>query len=398
MSRNSYDLVVAGGGLAGSALAVAMAGHGARVLVIEREDAFKDRVRGEGMAPWGVVEAQALGIYDTIRDACGHEVRWFETYAGPVHTRRDLVETTAQRAPMLGFFHPEMQEVLLGAASAAGAEVRRGAIVNGLVTGDAPRVIVEHGGKTEEVSARMVVGADGRSSRMRSWAGFALHQDPHRLFVGGVLFDGLSSPVDAVALMQGISRTAIFYPQRAGRVRAYVVYHRDLRDTRLQGAGDLPQFIDDAVKVGTPPEWFAGARAIGPLATFEGAHAWVEHPYRQGVALIGDAAAAADPSWGQGLSLTLRDVRVLRDHLLKTENSDAAGDGYAAEHDGYYDTLHKVEDWYTRLFMEVGPAADARRARAIPLIMADPTRVPDVLISGPNQPLGEEDRIRLFGE
>jgi hypothetical protein len=34
----------------------------------------------------------------------------------------------------------------------------------------------------------------------------------------------------------------------------------------------------------------------------------------------------------------------------------------------------------------------------MPLIMADPTRVPDVLVSGPNQPLGDAERIRLLGE
>jgi 2-polyprenyl-6-methoxyphenol hydroxylase-like FAD-dependent oxidoreductase len=43
------------------------------------------------------------------------------------------------------------------------------------------------------------------------------------------------------------------------------------------------------------------------------------HPYRRGVALVGDAAAVSDPSWGQGLSMTLRDVRVLRDQLLASE-------------------------------------------------------------------------------
>lgn len=48
--------------------------------------------------------------------------------------------------------------------------------------------------------------------------------------------------------------------------------------------------------------------------------------------------------------------------------------------------------------MELGDAADARRAKALPLLMQDPTRVPDVLITGPNRPLGEEERIRFMGE
>jgi hypothetical protein len=48
--------------------------------------------------------------------------------------------------------------------------------------------------------------------------------------------------------------------------------------------------------------------------------------------------------------------------------------------------------------MELGPEADARRAKALPLLMTDPSRVPDVLISGPNQPLGDADRVRFIGE
>jgi 2-polyprenyl-6-methoxyphenol hydroxylase-like FAD-dependent oxidoreductase len=44
-----------------------------------------------------------------------------------------------------------------------------------------------------------------------------------------------------------------------------------------------------------------------------------EHPYRDGIALIGDAAAS-DPAYGQGMSLTLRDARVLREYLVTTED------------------------------------------------------------------------------
>lgn len=64
MPAVSYDLITIGGGLGGASLAKAMADRGARVLVLEREPRFKDRVRGEQMHPWGVAEAKLLGIYD----------------------------------------------------------------------------------------------------------------------------------------------------------------------------------------------------------------------------------------------------------------------------------------------------------------------------------------------
>lgn len=53
MKRCDFDLITVGGGLGGSALAEKMAESGARVLVVERERQFSDRIRGEWMAPWG---------------------------------------------------------------------------------------------------------------------------------------------------------------------------------------------------------------------------------------------------------------------------------------------------------------------------------------------------------
>lgn len=79
---SGYDLVIVGGGLGGSALAKAMAEQGARVLVLERETRFKDRIRGEQMHPWGVAETRRLGTYDLLRESCGHELPWWDMYVG----------------------------------------------------------------------------------------------------------------------------------------------------------------------------------------------------------------------------------------------------------------------------------------------------------------------------
>jgi menaquinone-9 beta-reductase len=400
MTQRTYDLAIIGGGLGGSALAFAMAGHGLRVLVVEREEAFKDRIRGEGMYPWGTAEADALGLGQLLRDSCALEIRFLDTYFGPTRMRRDLVETTPQQLPAMDFIHAEMQEVLLAAAASAGAEVRRGDSVTAVTTspGAASRMTVSHGGTTQEITARLVVGADGRGSRARGWGGFTVQRDPHRLFIAGALFEGGAVPGDAVSQIPTFGLGVIFFPQTKDRVRAYVLYHHQVRDARLQGSADLPQFLALAHQAGMPAEWLADARPIGPLATFEGAHHWVDHPYRDGLVLIGDAAATSDPCFGQGLSLTLRDVRTLRDKLLGESDWDAAGHAYAQAHDRYYATLHTAEDWLTRLLMEQGEAADARRQKMMPLIMAEPTRMPDVLISGPDRTLGEAERILVLGE
>src|SRR5215467_4202796 len=128
MSNNSFDLLTIGGGLAASSLAIAMARAGARVLVLERETKFRDRVRGEGLVPWGVSEARELGIADSLLNSCALQVPWMEMGFGP----RNLMETTPQNEPFFTYYHPEMQEALLGEAENSGACVRRGVTVEGL--------------------------------------------------------------------------------------------------------------------------------------------------------------------------------------------------------------------------------------------------------------------------
>jgi 2-polyprenyl-6-methoxyphenol hydroxylase-like FAD-dependent oxidoreductase len=66
------DVVVLGGGIAGGALATELATAGASVIVLERSTEYRDRVRGENMQPWGVAEAQRLGVLDVLLDAGGN--------------------------------------------------------------------------------------------------------------------------------------------------------------------------------------------------------------------------------------------------------------------------------------------------------------------------------------
>ena len=64
----SYDVIVAGGGIAGSTLAGVLARSGLGVLVVEKEARFRDRVRGEGTVPYGVAEAMRMGLGDLLKE------------------------------------------------------------------------------------------------------------------------------------------------------------------------------------------------------------------------------------------------------------------------------------------------------------------------------------------
>ena len=68
------DVVIAGAGIGGSSLAAVLARAGLEVLVLEKETEYRDRVRGEWIAPWGVAEAKRLDLYEVLRAGGGHQV------------------------------------------------------------------------------------------------------------------------------------------------------------------------------------------------------------------------------------------------------------------------------------------------------------------------------------
>jgi len=395
-----FDAITVGGGLAGSALAAQLARAGHKVLVLERETRFKDRVRGENMLPWGVAAARRLGLIDHLLAAGGHQPRsWIMYMGGNPVMRRDLHRTTPEGEVSLNIYHPSMQEALLQRASAHGAEVKRGATVAGVDAGPgrAAAVTFEHEGERQTLSARVVVGADGRVSQVRRWGGFETQRNPELLTIAGTLLQGTDVPDDAVHLALGPGCAALLAPLGGGRARAYYVYPGVTGRRGLSGKEKVCEFIRLCQATDVPESWFAGVESIGPLAEFEGADSWVESPVKNGVALIGDAAASSDPSWGCGLSLTLLDVEHLANALCASDDWSAALEGYAKEHDGYYSTLNRILGWMTELMWTPGPEADERRGRVLPRMISDPRGFPDPVGLGPFGPSDDQAKRLALG-
>ena len=395
MAARSYDIITVGGGIAASSVARAMAERGARVLMLEREKQFKDRVRGEAIVSWGVAEANELGICRLLKEKCALDVPYVEAGSG----LRDLRATTLQRLPLLSFPHQVMQETLLAAAENAGAEVRRGVSVEHIECEAQPAVVVDGHGH-ERISARLVVAADGRGSAARKRTGFQVCEQSNGYYMAGVLLTNVhaSAEIFYAVFNPELGTWTGLIPQMGDQFRAYFVYPKTM-GYRLQGESMLSLFVREAAK-GYPPmaDYCADAKSIGPLASFDASDNWVEHPYRDGVVLVGDAAATSDPTYGQGLSFAIRAARVLRDELTKTSDWEAAGHRYAEQHQRSFHACHTVEGWLRTLFQDPSPEAAALRARTMPLIAEDPTRVPDHIFSGPDLPLNEPVRARLFGE
>jgi 2-polyprenyl-6-methoxyphenol hydroxylase-like FAD-dependent oxidoreductase len=290
-----------------------------------------------------------------------------------------------------------MQEVQIGLAEGAGATVHRPAEVVGVTPGAGPELRLRTG---ETMTARLVVGADGRASRLRGWGGFTVSRSPDFLVIASTLHEGLGAPDDAIHSCLCIERgqSMLVYPLGAGCHRSYLIHRAADRAHRFSGARDAAAFLAACRDLAMPAAWFGRAEQRGLLASFDSASNWVAHPARDGIVLIGDAAGASDPTYGSGLALSLRDVRLLRDHLLGESDWTIAADRYAAAHDDAFMALKRITDWFTDMSFAVGPAADAMRARSAPLRQADPSRTPDLHGVGPDAATDEHARQRYYGE
>ncbi len=409
-----FDVVIAGAGIGGSALATVLARAGVGVLALEKETEYRDRVRGEWLAPWGVAETRRLGLYQTLRDAGGHHLVEHRSFGGP----DDPVPAGLGELDLGGFLpdipgplclgHPAMCRALSAAAIAAGATLTRGvdAITLGPMEGGRRTVTFERDGETRTVRARLVVGADGRGSGIRRQAGIALQRDPtHHLFAG-LLVDG-ASDWPATRQSTGVEGDVhyLIFPQGNGRVRLYLGYALAQRQ-RLNGPDAAARFLD-AYRLRNLPgsDALAGARPAGPCQAYGNEDTWTDVPVADGVVLVGDAAGHNDPIIGQGLSITMRDVRIVRDILLGgTDWSPAAFTPYAEERAERMRRLRFAATMDSLLENEFGPEAAARRARAAERQAADPSLLqwffavfagPDML---PPEAFDDSVRARLLAD
>ena len=396
-----YDLLIIGGGLAGSALGRSMALAGFQVLIIEKELKFRDRVRGEVLLPWGSVEALELGIYDTLLKTCASEAaREHFFYSGKASEPRDFRTSTPKGTCTLSFSHPEMQEILLELAMQSGAEVWRGAALVQLRPGATPEADIEFEGEVRQVRARLVVGADGRESQLAALLEFERNKDEPELFTGGLQLAGdLDIEHALYFFLHAITgRGSILIKNKPGNFRIYLLHHKNALPRRLSGERDFLAVMDHFREIGIPASWLEALTPYGIFATFDGAHRWITNPTRGNCVLIGDAAAASDPVWGNGLSRTLRDVRLLRDRLLEGKDWSRAADAYAADHDDFFQRLRRAERLNATLHFAMGDKAESRRQRAYALMDQYPELNPDVSGLGPEARCSDYVINTLLGE
>jgi len=380
MSQDRFDVVVVGGGIAGSALGGALAAAGKRVLILERSAVFEDRVRGEWLAQWGVAEAQALGLYPEMIAAGAHHLGKHLGFdedrpPGIAHAAALRLEGFKPGIPgPLCIGHPQLCQTLLDHAARQGAVVRRVVSDVRVEPGRAPRVRYTHEGQSHEVGAQLVVGADGRASGVRRQLGIALREAPeHHLFAGLVVDGAHGWPEDWQATANEGDLYFLAFPQGRGRVRLYAAYGRE-QAGRFAGADGAQRFLDACVLECLPESAaFREAKPAGPCRSYPNQDTWTDLPHAEGVVLVGDAAGYNDPITGQGLSIALRDVRIVRDLLLAEGLGTHALAPYAEERRERMRRLRFSAALQAHLNAEFGAAARARRRDYFERQKADPS-------------------------
>jgi 2-polyprenyl-6-methoxyphenol hydroxylase-like FAD-dependent oxidoreductase len=378
--RLDAEVVIVGGGIAGGALGTALARAGRSVLILEKTAVHVDRVRGEWLSPWGVVEAKRLDLYDLLVAAGGHHpVRHidFDELIDPADATASTLDMGSLIPGVPGplcLGHPAMCDLFDRAATDAGATLVRGAEVTGVRAGTPPEIGVRVDGREHSLRPRLVVGADGRGSFVRRRLGIPLHKDEPHHFMAGLLVTNTGNwPADLQTVGTEGDVCFLVFPQQGSRARLYICYGRG-QSHRVSGPEGAARFLD-AFRLRSVPgsAALAGAVPAGPCHAYSNEDTWSDDPAAPGVVLVGDAAGYNDPIIGQGLSIALRDVRMVRDLLLDNRDwTHAAFRPYAAERAERMRRLRFSAAIMSVLQVEFDDAARDRRRRALALMENDP--------------------------
>jgi 2-polyprenyl-6-methoxyphenol hydroxylase-like FAD-dependent oxidoreductase len=376
----TVDVAIVGGGIAGAALATVLAREGHEVLLLERQTSYRDKVRGEFLSCWGVAEMLALDLEKPLLEAGGHYVGRFVPYDEVI----DPATAEANAVPLgrllpgvpgcLDVGHPQACESLARAAADAGATVLRGVGDVDIVPGAPPTLRYELDDLVTTVSAGLVVGADGRTSSVRRQLRIALHETGPRSLLGGMLVEGLEAwPADQMSLGTEGDLFYFVFPRAHGRARLYLLHDLTQRG-RFAGADREARFLD-AFRFRCLPDAdiFRAARPAGPCAFYPMNDTWIDDPRAPGVVLIGDAAGWNDPIIGQGLSIALRDVRMVADAVRAgPDRSVAAFSPYVQERRERMRRLRIAAEVQTARAATFTPSGAARRKAFAAVFRTDP--------------------------
>jgi flavin-dependent dehydrogenase len=341
-AHQAYDALVVGARCAGAATAMLMARHKMRVLAIDRGGYGTDTISTHALMRGGVLQLHRWGILPRLRQAGTPPVRATTFHYGDEVTAvviKPANGVDALYAPRRAL----LDRILVDAARQAGATVRHGHTLAGLVHRSDGRVcgatVLDADGNAMRVEVDLIVGADGAGSSVARLAGAqTLHQAQHTTAVIFGYFPGIELSDYHWWYRPGIGAGAI--PTNNGRHCIFVA----VPPWRLRGGPsrvDRAALFNAALCEADPAlaAMVAGVEPDQPLCMFAGRQGFLRQAYGPGWALVGDAGYFKDPLTAHGITDALRDAELLA-------NAAAAGAmaDYAAARDDLSLPLFEVTD------------------------------------------------------
>ncbi len=323
------EVTVLGAGVAGLAVARALALRGARVTVLEQADAIREVGAGLQISPNGARVLRALGLGDAFESA-GPRAEAVELMDGETGGRVARLDLGRLRpGAEYRFLHrARLIELLAAGARDAGVEIRLNHTVEEVVLGaDKPLVCTTSG---DEIEPDLLIGADGLRSQVRR----ALNGESRPFFTHQVAWRTLvpcdeAEPKVAQVFM-GAGKHLVSYPLGGGLRNIVAVEERQRWVAEGWSLRDEPMSLRAAFEEFCP-------RVQGWLDAVEQTWLWglFRHPvarvwHGRGAAILGDAAHPTLPFLAQGAVMALEDAWVLAENLAKHTSDEAALAAYQA--------------------------------------------------------------------